>query len=52
MGFDGKDRALVDWPDIPEIGRWTKHSIDTLIVAKAFSVRQAEFEFEAEEIAA
>jgi hypothetical protein len=26
--------------DLPELGRWTSHSLDTLIVDESFSVRQ------------
>ena len=47
MDFDKNGRALVDWSaDMPEIGRWTAHDLDTLIVDEAFTVRQLGFAFE------
>jgi hypothetical protein len=46
MAFD-HGKALVDWSaDMPEIGRWTSHSVDTLIVDEAFRVEQLDLFFE------
>jgi hypothetical protein len=46
-GFDRQGRALVDWSaDMPEVGRWTAHSLDSLIVDETFTVRQLDlFQF-------
>jgi len=38
--IDRKGCAKVEWVDLPELGRWTTHSLDTLIVDESFSVRQ------------
>lgn len=49
--FDKKGYALVDWSaDMPEIGRWTAHDPDSLVVDEAFCVRQLDLSFD--EIAA
>jgi len=46
MAFD-HGKALVDWSaDMPEIGRWTSHSVDSLIVDEAFHVEQLGLCFE------
>ena len=48
MGFDRDGRALIEWPDMLEIGRLTAHAVDTLIVDEAFTVRQFDlFDFDA-----
>jgi hypothetical protein len=39
-GFDRQGYALVDWVDMPEIGRWTAHDPESLVVDEAFTVRQ------------
>jgi hypothetical protein len=38
--IDRKGYASVEWTDMPEIARWMKHHVDTLIVDESFSVRQ------------
>lgn len=44
--FDRRGRALVDWIDMPELGRLTHHELDTLIVDASFTVRQLDlYEF-------
>lgn len=48
--FDKKNRACVEWIDLPEVGR-TWHDLDNLIVDEAFTVRQLDL-FEFEELAA
>jgi len=41
MDFNRKGQALVDWSaDMPEIGRWTAHDPDSLIIDEAFTVHQ------------
>ena len=51
-GFDRKGYALVDWSaDMPEIGRLTSHSVDSLVVDEAFTVKQLDL-FQFEEVAA
>ena len=49
--IDRKGCAKVEWVDLPELGRWTSHSVDTLVVDEAFTVRQLDL-FEFDEIAA
>ena len=50
VGFNRKGWAEIYWPDLHvEMGRHTFHSLDTLIVDEAFSVRQLDL---FEEIAA
>jgi hypothetical protein len=47
MDFDHKGRALVDWSaDMPEIGRWTAHDLNSLILDEAFRVAQLDFYFQ------
>lgn len=46
MGFERGGKALVDWTDLPEIGRWTSHVIDTLVVDESFRVTQLGLAFE------
>ena len=50
MGIDRRGRAEVYWPDLPELGRNTFHSIDSLEVDSGFMVSQIALDFE--EIAA
>jgi hypothetical protein len=46
MALDRAGRALVDWSaDMPEIGRWTSHAIETLVIDEAFTVRQLGLDF-------
>ena len=45
MGFDRYGRALVDWVDLPELGRWTTHTVDSLIIDEAFTVTQLDLAF-------
>jgi hypothetical protein len=42
--IDGR-AALVEWVDMPEIGRPTRHALDSLVIDTAFRVRQLGFEF-------
>ena len=50
--FDKHGRALVDWSaDMPEIGRWTAHDVDSLVLDEAFTVRQLDL-FDMDGIAA
>jgi hypothetical protein len=45
-GFKG-GKVLVDWSaDMPEIGRWTAHDPESLIVDEAFTVKQLGLAFE------
>ena len=50
-GFDRSGRAMIYWPDMPELHRETAHSIDSLIVDETFTARQLDL-FEFAEIAA
>jgi len=46
MDFDRRGRALVDWSaDMPEIGRWTTHAVDSLVIDEAFCVKQLDIDF-------
>lgn len=45
-GFDARRKAFVFWPDLPELGRETSHTVDTLIIDEAFVVRQLDLTFE------
>ena len=38
--IDRKGRAKVEWIDLPELGRWTIHALDTLVIDEAFTIRQ------------
>lgn len=50
--FDKQGRALVDWSaDMPEIGRWTAHDVDSLVLDEAFTVLQLDL-FDLDGIAA
>ena len=40
MSFDKNGRALVEWVDLPELGRWTAHDPESLVVDEAFTVEQ------------
>lgn len=44
--IDRKGYAKVEWIDIPELGRWTSHSLDSLVLDESFSVSQLGFDFE------
>ena len=46
MKFDHYGRALVDWPDMQEIGRWTSHDPESLVVDEAFTVTQLDLSFD------
>jgi hypothetical protein len=46
MKFDHYGRALVDWPDMQEIGRWTAHDTESLVVDEAFTVTQLDLSFD------
>ncbi len=39
VGFD-RGKAIVHWPDLPELGRDTRHSPDSLVIDTAFVVEQ------------
>ena len=45
-GFDRFGRAMVDWIDIPELGRLTAHDLETLIVDQQFKCKQFCIEFD------
>ncbi len=38
--FDGSGKAVVFWPDMPELARETTHNLESLILDEAFTVRQ------------
>ena len=38
--IDRRGYASVEWVDVPEIGRWLKHHVDTLVIDEAFCVTQ------------
>jgi hypothetical protein len=38
--IDRKGCAKVEWVDLPELGRWTTHSLDTLVADTSFTSRQ------------
>lgn len=42
-----RGRCWVIWPDMPEIGRETFHSADSLVVDEGFTVKQLGLAFEA-----
>lgn len=44
IGFERR-KILVEWIDMPEIGRPTKHSPDSLVIDTAFVVSQLGFDF-------
>ena len=46
MKFDHYGRALVDWPDMQEIGRWTAHDPEDLVIDEAFTVTQLDLSFD------
>ena len=48
MDFDAKGKAVVFWPDLPELGRETTHAINTLVIDEAFTVRQLGLDFESQ----
>ncbi len=43
--FDSMGKAVIFWPDMPELHRETAHSLDTLVVDEAFCVRQLDLSF-------
>lgn len=45
-GFDRAGRAIVEWVDMPELGRWTHHALDSLTVAESYRAHQLGLEFE------
>ena len=51
VGFDRAGNARVQWDDLPELGRWTTHSVDSLVVDESFTVSQLGL-FSNEEVAA
>lgn len=46
MSFERKGKVLVEWADIPEIGRCTVHPVDSLVVDEAFKVEQISFGYD------
>lgn len=44
VGFDRAGKALVYWDDL-DLGRNTSHSLDSLVLDEAFSVRQLDLSF-------
>ena len=46
MRFESRGRAVIYWPDLPELARETTHSIDSLVVDEAFKVEQLGLAFE------
>ncbi len=42
--FDRRGRCLVDWVDL-DMGRWTTHAVDSLILDESFQVAQRLFDF-------
>ena len=50
--IDRRGYASVEWVDVPEIGRWLRHHVDTLVVDEAFTVRQLDLFSLDEELAA
>jgi len=45
VGFDRKGKAIVEWYDL-DLGRNTTHSLESLVLDEAFTVRQLGFDFE------
>ena len=43
--IDSRGFAHVEWVDMPELGRFTKHRIDTLEIDSAFVVKQLGLDF-------
>ena len=43
--IDARGFAHVEWVDLPEIGRFTKHQIDTLEIDTGFQVTQLGLDF-------
>lgn len=43
--IDDRGFAQVEWIDMPEIGHFTKHRIDTLEIDTGFEVRQLGLDF-------
>ena len=41
-------KALVEWIDMPEIGRETEHRLDSLVLDEGFTVRQLDISFESQ----
>ena len=47
MGFTKRGKAQVEWVDL-DIGRWTEHDPENLVIDEAFVVSQKVFDFEAQ----
>lgn len=43
--FDARGRAVIFWPDMPELARETTHSVDSLVLDEAFKISQLGFDF-------
>jgi hypothetical protein len=52
VGWNKRGRAIVEWYDLPELGRNTVHDKDMLILDESFTVSQREFSFDFGEMAA
>lgn len=45
MSFD-HGKAVVEWADMPELGRHTRHALDSLVLDESFIVSQLDIAFE------
>ena len=43
-GFDRRGNAIVEWTDLPEVGR-TTHRLETLVIDESFKVTQLGLDF-------
>jgi hypothetical protein len=46
--IDRKGYAKVEWVDLPELGRWMRHHVDTLVVDESFVCSQLGLEFDSQ----